>query len=172
MSEPMLEKRPGLLAELAAADPRLKVLAYYAAAYCFARFAVVPMLTRVRGTRAETIERHGAGAGLSVHEADPCRGADFRTRGLLTDEEAQSWEDELDRRFQYSPARSSAGRITGHTCATFETQAKGLLAGRDPALPPVVPHLHVQVPPWLSGVPVIQLWDSLAVTVGRSELSP
>jgi len=154
----LTEKSPGLLVELEEADPRLRVLVYYAAALSIARFGIVPVLTRVRGTRAETIARHGADARVSVHEVDPCRGADLRTRGLLTDMQAQTWEDELDQTIQYElPYR--IGR--DFTCATFETQAKALARGRDPALPPVVSHLHLQVPPWESAtVPTVRLWDA------------
>jgi len=149
----LTEKSPGLLVELEEADPRLRVLVYYAAALSIARFGIVPVLTRVRGTRAETIARHGADARVSVHEVDPCRGADLRTRGLLTDVQAQTWEDELDRTMVYAPES-----FPSHTCATFETQAKALALGRDPALPPVVSHLHLQVPPTTAIVPAIQLW--------------
>ncbi len=159
MNELLREKSPGLLTQLAAADPRLQVLVYYAAALSLARFGVVAVLTRVEGSRSETIARHGPGAALSVHEVRPCRGCDLRTRGLLTDEQAQAWEDELDRTIEYVPrAIGHSGRI--HTCATFETQAKMLARGRDPSLPPVVPHLHLQVPPWTDKpAPIVRLWS-------------
>lgn len=153
------EKSPGLIAQLESSDPRLQVLVYYAAALSIARFCMVAVLTQVRRDRAGTIALHGPGAAVSVHEVDPCRGADLRTRGVLTDPQAQAWENELDRTVEYvfdlDPGR--------HTCATFETQSKALALGRDPALPPVVPHLHLQVPPWMatpaSLVPVVRLWS-------------
>jgi hypothetical protein len=157
ISELLREKTPGLIDELERADPRLKTLVYFAAAFSLDRFGIIPILTRVNGTRAETIAHHGAGAPISPHEVTPCRAADLRTRGLLSDPEAQEWEDELDQRFEYQGAAGI------HSCATFETQAKAIATGRDPKLPPIVPHLHVQVPPWtalaFAGMPRVRLWS-------------
>ncbi len=151
----LIEKSPGLLEQLERADPRLQVLVYYAAALSLVRFGVMAVVTQVKRDRAGTVALHGAGAAVSVHEVDPCRGTDLRTRGLLTDAQAQSWEDELDRTMQYQ----LPGGFRHFTCATFETQAKALAAGRDPRFPPVVPHLHVQVPQWTAGSPpVVRLW--------------
>ena len=158
----LLEKRPGLLDELELADPRLRVVVYYAAAVCVRAFGVVPVLTRVNGTRLETVKFHGEDPRggrpkLSPHEVRPCRAADLRTRGLLSDEQAQAWEDELDARLEYTAPGAKFGR---HTVAYYETQAKELERGRNPQLPPVVPHLHLQVPPWASKVsgPMVRLW--------------
>ncbi len=156
MNELLREKSPGLLAQLAAADPRLQVLVYYAAALSLQRFGVVAVVTQVKRDRAGTVALHGPIAAVSVHEVNPCRGADLRTRGLLTDEQAQAWEDELDQTVEYQSA------MHRFTCATFETQAKALAQGRDPELPPVVPHLHVQVPPWIGqSPPAVRLWRAV-----------
>lgn len=165
MNEPLREKSPGLLAQLEAADPRLQVLVYYAAALSLSRFGVVPVVTQVKRERSAQLALHGAGAALSVHEVDPCRGADLRTRGLLTDEQAQAWEDELDRTVEYDPPLPEGVSGRRFTCATFETQAKAIAAGRDPNLPPVVPHLHVQVPAWPAIAPAppkVRLWIRVA----------
>jgi hypothetical protein len=152
------EKRPGLLQELELADPRLAVVVYTAAVLSVRMFGVVPVLTRVNGTPEQTIRFHGetphpARPRISPHEVRPCRAADLRARGLLTPEQAQQWEDELDKRFEYAPS----GR---HSVAYYETQEKELAAGRNPSLPPVVPHLHVQVPGWtIASLPVVRLWS-------------
>ena len=153
-AELLREKAPGLIAQLMLADPRLRVLVYYAAGLSIVRFGVVPVLTQVNRDRAGTIALHGPNTGISVHEVHPCRGADLRTRGLLDDVQAQAWEDELDRTVAYVPE----GTEPMHTCATFETQSKALALGRDPSLPPVVPHLHLQVPGVIALYPRIQLW--------------
>ena len=158
----LLEKRPGLMAELELADPRLRVVVFYAATVCIRKFGVVPVLTRVNGTRLETVKFHGEDPRggrpkLSPHEVRPCRAADLRTRGLVSDEEAQAWEDELDQRLEYMPPGAKFNR---HTVAYYETQEKELALGRNPQLPPVVPHLHLQVPPWASKAsgPMVRLW--------------
>ena len=150
------EKEPGLLDELAAADPRLRVLALYAAAVSMDLFRVLAVVTRVNGNRDQTISFHGAAAGVSVHEVRPTRGADLRTRGLLDDKQAQEWEYAINARIEYSPPN---GRRR-FSAALYETQEKMLARGRDPNLPPVVPHLHLQVPPWTSKVsgPMVRLW--------------
>lgn len=153
----MREKTPGLIAELEAADPRLRALVIYAAGLCIHRFGVFPVLVQVHRTRAAEEALHGVNAPISPHEVTPTRAADLRTRGLLTDPQAQAWEDELRTVFQYDPRNPPP-----HTCATFETQAKALAIGRDPALPPIVPHLHLQVPAFFpgggSGANVVRLW--------------
>lgn len=149
------EKTPGLLAELEAADPRLRVLVIYAAGLCIHRFGVFPVLVQVHRSRAAEQSLHGANAPISVHEVTPTRGSDLRTRGLLSDPQAQAWEDELRATVQYDPRNPPS-----HHCATFETQSKALATGRDPALPPIVPHLHLQVPPpWIPGPVAVRLWS-------------
>jgi hypothetical protein len=153
----LVGKNPAVLGELAAADPRLQVVVYYAAALAFERYGIVPVVTRVNGTRAQTIEFHGSGAPLSPHEVRPTRATDLRTRGMLTDVQAQEWEDLINKRIEYNPA----GAAVRHPVALFETQEKMLAKGRDPALPPLIPHLHLQVPPWTSkgSAPMVRLWS-------------
>jgi hypothetical protein len=151
-------KNPAVLDELQAADARLLVVVYFAAAIAIDRWDITPVITRVNGSRAQSIEFHGAAAPLSPHEVRPCRAADLRTRGMLTDEQAQEWEELVNKRIEYSPA----GAAVRHPVALFETQAKMLAKGRDPALPAVVPHLHLQVPPWTSRgsvSPMVRLWS-------------
>lgn len=158
----LTEKTRGLLDELEQADARLRVVVYYAASVSIRLFGVVPVLTRVNGTRMQTIAFHGSDPRpgrktISPHEVRPCRAADLRTRGLLTEEQAQRWEDELDARIEYSPVNARQR----FTVAYYETQAKELKRGRNPKLDPVVPHLHLQVPPWTSSAsqPVVRLWS-------------
>lgn len=151
-------KNPAVLDELAAADPRLQVVVYYAAAVALDRWGITPVITRVNGSRAQSIAFHGAAAPLSPHEVRPCRATDLRTRGMVTDEQAQEWEDLVNRRFEYSPP----GAAVRHPAALFETQEKMVAKGRDPKLPAVVPHLHLQVPPWTSrgsASPMVRLWS-------------
>lgn len=150
------EKNPGLLLELAAADPRLRVIVLYAAALSIDLFGVVSVLTRVNGTRTQTIQFHGTGAGPSPHEVRPTRASDLRTRGLLDDKQAQEWEDAINARIEYS----AIGAKSRHFAALYETQEKMLQRGRDPKLPPLVSHLHIQVPPWTSKAsgPMVRLW--------------
>lgn len=150
-------KNPAVLDELAAADPRLLVVVYFAAAIALERYGIIPVITRVNGSRSQSIEFHGADAPLSPHEVRPCRAADLRTRGMITDEQAQEWEELVNRRIEYSPA----GAAVRHPVALFETQQKMLAKGRDPKLPAVVPHLHLQVPPWTSrgSAPMVRLWS-------------
>lgn len=149
------ERDPGLLDQLGAADPRLQIVVYLAAVYSFELFSRTPLLTCVKRDHAQTLALHGAGAPASPHESDPCRAADLRTRGYLTDAEAESWAARINQHLEYSPSSSSHV----YPVALYETQSKMLEHGRDPNLPPVVPHLHVQVPPWLiPGPVVVRLW--------------
>jgi len=149
-------KAPILLVELSAADPRLVVLVLYAAAVSLKIFGVVAVLTRVNRSREQSIQLHGAGAQVSPHEIRPTRAADLRTRGLLDDAQAQAWEDEINTYVEYS----APGSRRRYNPALYETQEKMLQHGRDPKLPPVVPHLHLQVPPWTSKAsgPIVRLW--------------
>jgi hypothetical protein len=64
---------------------------------------------------------------------------------VLTDSQAQWLENEINRAFDYDPLPAET---EPHHVAWFETQEKALARGRDPKLPPVVPHLHIQVPEW------------------------
>lgn len=152
----LAEKDPGLLRQLEVADARLEVLVFYAAALSVQLFGVTAVLTRVDGSREQTTHFHGAGAPASPHEVRPTRAADLRTRGLLDDDQAETWQNAINARVQYSPA----GARRRFDAALYETQTKMLAHGRDPKLPPVVPHLHLQVPPWSSraSLPIVRLW--------------
>ncbi len=149
MSSIIVYKAGTLRAELASADPRLQVLVHFAAALIVNRgWAPYVVVTSVKRT-------HVAGTPWSVHEVDPCRGCDLRTRGLFHDETAQEIEDRIDAVFGYSPDAELNDRA-----AWYETQAKALARGRDPSRPRITPHLHLQVPPWPAGssMPTVTLY--------------
>lgn len=155
MSQLLRYRAPDLPAQLAAADPRLRTVLLYAAAYAMDQFG----LLTVTVTSVKRI--HVAGTPWSVHEVDPCRGVDVHTLGAVSDAEAEQWQDAVNAAFYYDPALAVK---YGHHAAWYETQPKALERGRDPKLPAIVAHLHLQVPPWNApGVPTAALYPSLPI---------
>jgi len=138
----ILYKADALRAELSCADPRLQVLVHFAAALVVNRgWAPYVVVTSVK-------RAHVSGTPWSVHEVDPCRGCDLRTRGMFNEETAQQIEDRINAVFLYSS-------VPGLHAAWYETQAKALARGRDPKPRPIVPHLHLQVPSWGAAPPPV-----------------
>lgn len=149
-------KHRHLQAELLAADPRLYTLTLFAAAL------VVNEGWTSHLTVTSVKRLHVEGTPWSPHETSPCRADDVRTLGILTNTQAEWLEAEINRAFDYHPLPPET---EPHRCAWYETQSKALAKGRDPNLPRVVSHLHLQVPPWRSGVgvyPCASLFEPMA----------